>query len=253
MGPALPKVWDPLCLAIPYQYLSAKLFEPPNCYMRQWMAIAGIMGIYLIPLCWGAAYLTYLHLFPLPSLAISKQKRRCRCHGCVALSTMDHNLRGHMTVTFNTNGIPFIVDNSVTCIITNAHSLFVRNLTLAQVQVDIINASARKHRYEGTICLKLVDDENITRTYNIPGAIYNPTSNFNLLGVPKLAAFFNDKDYLPGNIVDSVGTTVSRVVATHVSSGIMASTPVISSTGILLFQKFFYIQVMDISQHSVCA
>jgi hypothetical protein len=31
VGPSLPKVWDPLCFAIPYQYLLAKLFEPPDC------------------------------------------------------------------------------------------------------------------------------------------------------------------------------------------------------------------------------
>ncbi len=126
----------------------------------------------------------------------------------MALSTLNRNLQRHTTVTFDTNGIPFIVDNSATCIITNKCSLFVGDLTLAQVQVNTIDASARKHQNEGTICLELVDDENVTHNYNIPGAIYDPTSNFNLLGVPKLAAFFNDKGYLPGNNVDSNSTTV---------------------------------------------
>jgi hypothetical protein len=144
-GPALPKVWDPLCLAIPYQFLSVKLLEPPDCYMRQWMAITGIKGTYLIPLCCGAAYLTYLCLFPLPLLAISKQKHRCHPHGCVALSTKDPNLRGHTTITFDSDGIPFIVNNSAMCIITNECSLFVGYLTLTQLQVNTVNASARKH------------------------------------------------------------------------------------------------------------
>jgi hypothetical protein len=79
-GPTLLKVWDPICLAIPYQFLSMRLFEPPDWYMRQWMVIAGIIGIYLIPLCWGAAIFTYLSLFLLPSLATSNQKHCCRCH-----------------------------------------------------------------------------------------------------------------------------------------------------------------------------
>jgi hypothetical protein len=31
-SPSLPHVWDPLCLNIPYQYLSARLFKPPDCH-----------------------------------------------------------------------------------------------------------------------------------------------------------------------------------------------------------------------------
>jgi hypothetical protein len=104
------------------------------------------MGIYLIPLCWGAAYLTYLHLFPSPSLATSKQKHCRRHYECMALSTTNHNLWGHTMVTFDTNGIPFIVNNSASCIITNERSLFVGNLTSAQVQVDTVNTSTQKHQ-----------------------------------------------------------------------------------------------------------
>jgi hypothetical protein len=106
-------------------------------------------------------------------------------------------------------------------IITKERSLIIENLTSAQVWVDTINASSKKHQYEGAICLELVDDENTTHTYNIPGATYNPTSNFTLLKVPKLTTFFNDKDYLPGNNMDSNGTTVkpsgchSRLVWDH--------------------------------------
>jgi hypothetical protein len=60
------------------------------------------------------------------------------------LLTMDPNLWGHTTVTFNTDGIHFIAHNSATCIITNKCYLFVQNLTLAQVQVNTIDASAKK-------------------------------------------------------------------------------------------------------------
>jgi hypothetical protein len=49
----------------------------------------------------------------------------------------------------------------------------------------------------------------VARTpYDIPGAIYDPSLQFNLLGIPKLADFFQDKDYLPGDNVDRDGTTV---------------------------------------------
>jgi len=63
-----------------------------------------------------------------------------------------------------------------------------------------------RQQYEGTIRLELVDDSNVAHTYKIPGAIYDPSSN--LFGIPKLADFFKDRDYLQGDDVDSGGTTV---------------------------------------------
>ncbi len=76
------------------------------------------------------------------------------------------------------------------------------------VKVDMIEATQVRQRYEGTIRLELVDDSNVAHSYDIPGAIYDPSLKFNLLGIPKLADFFKDKDYLPGDDVDSNGTTV---------------------------------------------
>ena len=76
------------------------------------------------------------------------------------------------------------------------------------VKVNTIEATQVRQRYEGTIRLDLVDDLNVTHSYDIPGAINDPSSKFNLLGIPKLADFFKDKDYLPGDDVDSDGTTV---------------------------------------------
>jgi hypothetical protein len=64
VGPSLPKVWDPLCLAIPYQYLLAKLFEPSDCSLGWWITLFAIIMVYMVPLCQGAAYLTYLCLLP---------------------------------------------------------------------------------------------------------------------------------------------------------------------------------------------
>jgi hypothetical protein len=56
--------------------------------------------------------------------------------------------------------------------------------------------------------LELVDDANIKHIYDVLGAIYDPSSKFSLLGISKLADFSNDKNYIPGNNVDSYGTTV---------------------------------------------
>jgi hypothetical protein len=55
--------------------------------------------------------------------------------------------------------------------------------------------------------LNLVDNAHLRHNYNVPGAIYNPALNFNLLGIPKLAVYFNDKDYIPGNSINSNGST----------------------------------------------
>ncbi len=65
-----------------------------------------------------------------------------------------------------------------------------------------------RQQYEGTLRLELVDDTNVKHTYDVPGAIYDPSLKFNLLGIPKLAEFYQDKDYIPGDDVDSDGTTV---------------------------------------------
>ncbi len=206
-GPSLLKVWDPLCFTVPYQYLLALLFEPPDCCFGQWITILTIVLIYMVPLCQGAAYLTYLRLFPLPPLACP-QKHRHRCRRRTALTTTNNTLKGNSTVTFDTDGIPFIVDNSATCIITSERLLFIGNLVPVQVQVDTIEATQVRQRYEGTLRLELVNDANVKHTYDVPGAIYDPSSKFNFLGIPKLAEFFQDKDYIPGDDVDSDGTTV---------------------------------------------
>ena len=92
-GPSLPRIWDPLCLPIPYQYLSAGLFKPPDCYFGQWITIL----IYLVPLSRRAAYLTYLRLFPLPPLA-RPGKRTRRPRRRTALTTTNLSVRGHSTV-----------------------------------------------------------------------------------------------------------------------------------------------------------
>ncbi len=82
----------------------------------------------------------YLRLFPLPSPACPRKRRHRPCR-CTTLATTNNNLKGHSTVTFDTDGIPFIVDNSATCIITSERLLFIGNLVPVQVQVDTIEAT----------------------------------------------------------------------------------------------------------------
>ena len=165
------------------------------------------MLVYMVPLCRGTAYLTYSRLFHLPTKASPRRRKRHHCRRAI-LAMANTISQGYSTVTFDTDGIPFIVDNSATCIITNEWSLFVGNLTSVNVQVNTIEATQVRQRYEGTVRLEIVDDSNVAHTYDIPGAIYDPSLQFNLLSIPKLADFFQDKDYLPGDDVDSDGTIV---------------------------------------------
>jgi hypothetical protein len=53
-----------------------------------------------------------------------------------------------------------------------------------------------------------MDNCNATHMYEIPGAIYNPSTKFNLIGISFLAAYFNDTNCSDGNAVDADGTTI---------------------------------------------
>jgi hypothetical protein len=107
------------------------------------------------------------------------------------------------------DGIPFTLNNSATwCIITNERSSFIGNLVPVHVLVNTIKATQVRHCYEGTIRLELIDDSNVKHTYDLPGAICDSSLKFNLLGIPKIVNFFNDKNSIPGEDVNSDGVTI---------------------------------------------
>ncbi|KAL7523705.1 hypothetical protein ACHAXR_000296, partial [Thalassiosira sp. AJA248-18] len=77
-----------------------------------------------------------------------------------------------------------------------------------------------KQRYIGTFKLHLTDDANVTHTYEVPNCIYDPSTNFNIIGVPFLQKFFddfaapNDDFFEEGTIIMSAGRR-SRLVWDH--------------------------------------
>jgi hypothetical protein len=178
-GLQVPKVWDPLCPVVPYNYVMPRLCEPPDCQLWKSLTIALIIGVYMIPLLQGMAYLVFLQVrqcVGLPSPTPVKSEH-CTRHHCTALATAEPTLQGSTAISFDTDGIPLIVDNSVTCIITNNWSLFPGNLVLVQLHVDTIDTSKSRQQYQETVCLELVNNINTKHIYNIPNAIYNPASN----------------------------------------------------------------------------
>ena len=61
-GPPLKQIWDPLCLAIPYRWISQALFKPPDCCLARLATIALLVVAYSVPLAQGALHLTHLCL-----------------------------------------------------------------------------------------------------------------------------------------------------------------------------------------------
>ena len=75
-------------------------------------------------------------------------------------------------------------------------------------RVETVQATLSQKQYAGTIRLELVNDSNATHVYEIPDAFYNPNTQLNLIGIPFLAAYFNDTNCSAGNDVDADGTTI---------------------------------------------
>jgi hypothetical protein len=95
-------------------------------------------------------------------------------------------------MTFKSKGIPFIINNLATCIISNVRSLFVGNMKSKTIHIETVSRDGTGTGYRGTIHLELTDDANIKHTYDVPNAMYDPYTNFNILGIPFLGNFFGD-------------------------------------------------------------
>jgi hypothetical protein len=102
---------------------------------------------------------------------------------------------------------------SLSLLITQSRALSVTNglsspnLWAESFRVETVSASVAQRCYAGTICLELVDNYNETHVYEIPEAIYDPSTKFNLIRIPFLVAYFNDNNYSFGDDVDANGTT----------------------------------------------
>eukprot|EP00956_Cyclotella_meneghiniana_P008619 scaffold11745_cov39-Cyclotella_meneghiniana.AAC.3 len=104
----------------------------------------------------------------------------------------DENADDSILSTWDTDGIFFCVDNCATCIICNDKSLFVGDLKPSRSEVHTSNGQ-NTPALEGTIRLMtLTGDAGDQHQYDIAGALYDPESPFNLLGIPFLSKHFGD-------------------------------------------------------------
>ena len=111
------------------------------------------------------------------------------------------------SMLFDTDGISFVIDNSATCVICNDKSQFKPGSLHEKPNAVETAAGVTKSSQVGILRLTLTDDGGKTYTYEIPDAIYDPNSPFNILGIPALGDFFGKDDDDP-NSSDDDGTFV---------------------------------------------
>ena len=94
--------------------------------------------------------------------------------------------------SWDTDGIPFVVDNSATSIIRNEHILFHGHLNPTRVTLETADGVSTKTQLVGICRLVLTNNTNINHTYDVPGCVFDPSTSINIFGVPALGTFFGD-------------------------------------------------------------
>ena len=111
-------------------------------------------------------------------------------------------------VSYDTDGIPFIIDNLAICILCNVRSLFIGKLKAEPTITKSADGQVCKQHYIGTCRLKFSDNANVTRSYDIPGCIYDPDTSFNIIGIPVLEEYFGDKASGPQSNFEDNGAMI---------------------------------------------
>ena len=96
------------------------------------------------------------------------------------------------TFSWDTDGTPFIINNSVTGIISKEHKIFSEQLTPTNVTLETANGVSTKTQLVGTFQPIIIDDSNTHHSYGVPGCVFDLHTLLNILGVPSIGTFFND-------------------------------------------------------------
>ena len=124
---SLEYIDDPLRLQVPYDYIEARLKEPPDCLLARLAAMAAISCCFVIPVLLALYWLLW-QVFR----SLFHQQPCCITHTHTALATSTNS---NSPFSFDTDGISFIIDNSANCIICNQRDLFVGRLSSEQVSM----------------------------------------------------------------------------------------------------------------------
>jgi hypothetical protein len=110
---------DSLRLLAPYNYFAAVAGEPPNNAFCQFLAFMGIVMIFSSVLL---------------SVALRIHRYAVTSHGSptrlstVSLATSETQEGTNFSFSFDSGGLPFVINNFATCIICNGWTQFVGNL-----------------------------------------------------------------------------------------------------------------------------
>eukprot|EP00956_Cyclotella_meneghiniana_P034393 scaffold104389_cov21-Cyclotella_meneghiniana.AAC.1 len=194
---------DPLKLKIPYEFMAKRPLKPPDGMLLDIIAFIAVVLTFLWPVLCGYRRLLTIILRRKCSKfndtlrgrnedIVKEWKHKMNQMKKVALFTksinedryafLAENVDDSILSTWDTDGVFFCVDNCATCIICNDKSLFVGDLKPCTSEVHTSNGQ-NTPALEGTIRLVLTDDTGDRHQYDIKGALYDPESPFNLLGI----------------------------------------------------------------------
>jgi hypothetical protein len=111
----------------------------------------------------------------------------------VSLATSGIQEGNNLSFSFDSDGLPFVINNPATCIICNDRMQFVDDLQAERLSVETTHRSASTD-YVGTISLTITTNNGDRMQRHIPDAIYDPNSPFSILGIPFFGKFLGRED-----------------------------------------------------------
>ena len=99
---------------------------------------------------------------------------------------------GDSAFSWDTDGIPFVVDNYATEIMCDERKLFTGPLTPMSVTLATDEGLITTIKLVVALRLVLTDSSNKHHTYSIPICVYDYKIPLNILGVPALGAYFDN-------------------------------------------------------------
>ena len=155
---------DPLRLAEPYEFFLKRLPEPPDGILKSILSIGLILLVYILPVIKGLISLWYrlitVHLFIIDDRNIfvqfGRKRRRMRpptpelhikmfTTKGINIYTTNGAKPDENAFSWDTDGIPFVIDNSATGIISNVRKLFVGKLTPTRVTLETADGLTTKN------------------------------------------------------------------------------------------------------------
>ena len=193
---------DPFNLSIPYTFLLERLPAPPDGALKSMFSLTLILFLYFYPVVRGLILHWSRSTF---ASNLAKYNRNVFVpHGihrlvkCIPVPTMyvkafstsdDHS---KYSFSWDTYGIPLVIDNSVTAIIRNQSILFTCPLIPTLLTLEISERLTTTTEIVGGMKLILTDDANKHHLYIIPPCVFDPNIPVNILGVPALGTLFGD-------------------------------------------------------------